>query len=71
MKTFTCKEMGGPCDAEFSGETHEEVGKKGGEHVMGSTDEAHKAMRDQMASSGEEEKAKWWEWFKAEWDKKQ
>ncbi len=70
MKKFTCKEMGGPCDEVFSGTTHKEVGDKGGKHIMTSTDEAHKPIREQLAKSSEEEKNKWWTWFKGEWDKK-
>lgn len=70
MKKFTCREMGGLCDEIFEGETAEEVGEKGGQHVMGSTDEAHKPMREQMMHSSEEEKNKWWAWFKEEWEKK-
>ncbi len=70
MKKFTCREMGGPCDEVFEGATAEEVGNKGGQHIMSSTDEAHRLMREQMAKSNEEEKNKWWRWFKGEWDKK-
>ena len=71
MKKFTCKEMGGPCDEVFEGETSKEVGEKGGQHIMSSTDEAHKTMREQVASSSEEDKKKWWDWFSGEWDKKE
>ena len=70
MKTFTCKEMGGPCDEAFEGSAAEEVGNKGGQHIMSSTDDAHKPMREQMAKSSEEDKNKWWTWFNGEWDKK-
>jgi hypothetical protein len=70
MKIFTCREMGGPCDEAFEGATAEEVGNKGGKHIMSSTDDAHKPMRDQMATSSEENKNKWWAWFNGEWDKK-
>lgn len=71
MKTFTCRELGGPCDEQLSGETHQEVGEKGGAHIMGSTDEAHAPLREQLASTTEEDKEKWWTWFKGEWDKKE
>ncbi len=70
MKKFTCKEMGGPCEEVFEGETFKEVGEKGGQHIMSSTDEAHKSLREQMAQSNEDEKQKWWDWFKEEWEKK-
>ncbi len=62
--------MGGPCNMAFKGVTAEEVGKKGGEHIMVSTDEAHKSIREQMVTSSKAEQDKWWVWFKGEWDKK-
>ncbi len=42
----------------------------GGKHIMSSTDEAHKPMREQMAKSSEEDKNRWWTWFNGEWEKK-
>jgi len=71
MKKFTCKELGGVCDESFEGETFREVGEKGGVHIMSSTDEEHAPMREQMASSSEEDKQKWWTWFEGEWNKKE
>ncbi|MBI5613379.1 hypothetical protein HY947_00475 [Candidatus Gottesmanbacteria bacterium] len=62
--------MGGPCDEVFEGKTAEEVANMGGQHIMSSTDAAHKPMREQMAKSSKEEKDKWMVWFKGEWDKK-
>lgn len=70
MKTFTCKELGGVCDAAFEGETYKEVGEKGGAHIMSSTDGAHKPLREQLAKASDAENEKWWGWFKSEWDKK-
>ncbi len=73
MKKFTCKEiMGGEggCDMEFVGGNMREVAGTCGQHVMSSTDEAHKPMRDTMANSKKEDQAKWFEWFQGEWDKK-
>ena len=65
--------MGGPCDAVIEGETMEEVVKKGSEHVMAmaGSDEEHKKVHEGMESQGEEGKAKWFQWFQGEWDKKQ
>ena len=38
---------------------------------MSSTDDAHKPMRDMMASSpSKEEQEKWFDWFDGEWEKK-
>ncbi|MFH1769648.1 MAG: hypothetical protein ABH833_03205 [Parcubacteria group bacterium] len=70
MKKFTCREMGGPCDEVFEGRSIDEVGNKGGQHIMTSTDELHKPMREQMAKSSREDKNKWWDEFNETWDKK-
>jgi len=70
MKKFTCKELGGPCDEVFEGETAKEVGDKGGAHIMSSTDEAHAELREKMASSSKEAHDEWWKWFEGEWEKK-
>ncbi len=75
MKKFTCKEImngAGGCELEFSGEAPMEVASQCGKHVAGSTDEAHKPMREMMSNPNhtEEEKKKWFEWFASEWDKK-
>ena len=70
MKTFTCREMGGPCDETFEGADMHAMAGLGGKHIMSTTDEAHKPMRDQMANGTKEEQKKWFEWFKTVWDKK-
>lgn len=70
MKKFTCREMGGTCEAEFEGETMEEVVGKGAQHIMTTTDEDHKTMKDQMQNNTEEDKVKWYAWFKGLWDAK-
>ena len=75
MKSFTCKEImngEGGCDEDFEGETAKDIAKQSATHFMNSTYEAHKPMREMMASSpNEEEQKKWWDWFNSEWDKKQ
>ena len=52
MKTMTCRQMGGPCDAAFSGESADDVIKAQDKHlrdaVAGGDEshrEAHEAMR--------------------------
>jgi hypothetical protein len=70
MKKFTCKEMGGPCEEVYEEETAIEIAKKSHAHVMATTDEAHKQMREQMTKPSEEEQKTWWDWFSREWDKK-
>jgi hypothetical protein len=49
-----------------------DIAKQSATHFMNSTDEAHKPMREMMASSpSEEEQKKWWDWYNSEWDKKE
>ena len=75
MKKFTCKEIMNDetgCDMEFVGDNAMDVASQCGKHVADSTDEAHKPMRDMMNNPNhtEEDRAKWFEWFQGEWDKK-
>ena len=75
MKSFTCKEImnnQGGCNAEFSGETPMEVASQCGKHVAGTSDDAHKSLRDMMTNPNhtEADKKSWFEWFQGEWDKK-
>ena len=51
MKTMTCKQMGGPCDAPLRGETADEVIKADDKHLrdmVAGGDEAHKAALAMM-----------------------
>ena len=51
MKKFTCKEVmnnEGGCDVEFKGDEMMSVAGQCGQHVMTTTDEEHKPMRDKM-----------------------
>ncbi|CAN5370401.1 hypothetical protein BH10PAT4_BH10PAT4_4910 [soil metagenome] len=44
MKTITCKQMGGPCDMEFHGNTADEIIKAQDKHlkeIVASGDESH------------------------------
>ncbi len=63
MKTLTCKELGGPCDAAISGNSFEEMGSNCKAHVMQqmmSGDAAHKqAVQDMMSKSAEEQQAQY------------
>lgn len=69
VKKVTCRDMGGACDEEFEG-TMEEVVQMGAKHLMSTTDEDHRPMRDQMSNGKEEDKPKWMEWFKGVFDSK-
>ena len=65
MKTMTCKQMGGPCDAQIQGETADEMMVNGAMHLQTANDEAHKpalAMMEEMQNKPEEAQ-KWNEDF--------
>ena len=60
---------------EFAGDDMMKVAGACGKHVMASTDEAHKPMRNMMKTTmsspnAKEEQAKWFAWFKGLWDAK-
>ena len=51
MKTMTCRQMGGPCDVPFHGNTADEVIKAEDDHLkemIASGDETHKSARKSM-----------------------
>ena len=51
MKTMTCKQMGGPCDMEFHGNTADEVIKAEDRHlkeVVAGGDSTHEAALNAM-----------------------
>ncbi len=51
MKTMTCRQMGGPCDAPFHGEKADEVIKAQDQHLkemVAGGDEAHKPALESM-----------------------
>jgi hypothetical protein len=54
----------------FEGATMMEVAGKGGAHIKSTTDDAHQAMRDQMAHAPKEDQAKWFAEFQKQWDAK-
>jgi len=58
MKKLTCRDLGGPCDQELTGDSFKEIGKKSYDHVMEqikSGDEAHRAAADKMKNASPEE----------------
>jgi hypothetical protein len=51
MKTMTCKQMGGPCDAPFHGNTGDEVIKAEDKHLkeaVAAGDETHRSALKSM-----------------------
>lgn len=68
MKTITCKQMGGPCEAPIQGNTPEEIMHKGGDHVnemAAKGDEPHIKAKEMMDTAGNnpEELKKWQDQF--------
>ncbi len=58
MKRLTCRDLGGPCDAEFAAASFEEIGKKSHEHVMEQMqkgDAAHLSDANSMRSATPEQ----------------
>lgn len=59
MKKLTCKDLGGPCDAEITGSTFEEVGKNSQYHVTNEIkkgDAAHVAAVEKWKNMSAEER---------------
>ena len=58
MKPLTCRDLGGPCDAQFTGDSFGEIGKKSHAHVMEQMqkgDEAHLAAASNMRAATPEQ----------------
>lgn len=52
MKTMTCKQLGGPCDMAFQGNSADEVIKAQDKHLkemLAQGDESHKSAAEAMA----------------------
>jgi hypothetical protein len=62
MKTLTCRDLGGACEAELTGETFLEIGQKSHAHVMEQIkkgDAAHVAAMQQMIDATPEQQQEW------------
>ena len=71
MKTTTCKNLRGACDAAITGETADEMGENSKKHVMeqvAAGDEAHKAAIADMMALSKEEQMKWHQGFVESFD---
>jgi predicted small metal-binding protein len=55
MKTMTCSQMGGPCDAAITADSAEEAATMGWKHM----EEAHPEDAEKMKDMPQEEKDKW------------
>lgn len=67
-KTFTCRELGGVCEAGFTGETLQEVMQKAMPHMH--ADEEHKQHVANLSDSSGESKEQWMERMQQEFDSK-
>lgn len=63
MKKLTCRELGGPCDAEMTASTPQEMMQKGMEHV----ESAHPEMAAGIKQMSKEETDKWTADFMQKW----
>ena len=75
MKTMTCKQLYGPCDALIYGESSQEMMENSKKHAMEMISkgdkvhvEAMEAMKEQHANINPEAVKKWMEKFKNEFD---
>ena len=71
MKKLSCRDLGGPCDTEFAGESFEEIGKKSHAHVMEQMqkgDEAHLSAANNMRAATPEQQKAMMEDFKKKFD---
>jgi predicted small metal-binding protein len=71
MKRLTCRDLGGPCDAEFAADSFEEIGKKSQEHVMEQMqkrDAAHLSVASSMRSATPEQQKTMMAEFKRKFD---
>jgi len=71
MKRMTCRDLGGPCDAEFTADTFEDIGKKCHGPVMEQMqkgDEAHLSAANKMRLSTPEQQSAIMTNFKRKFD---
>lgn len=66
MKTMTCAQMGGPCEAKITGNTPEEMMKNGMRHM----EEEHPEMADDIKAmdKNDPKMVDWNKKFMKEWD---
>jgi predicted small metal-binding protein len=58
MKRLACRDLGGPCDTEFTADSFEEMGKKAQQHAMEQMqngDEAHLLAANKMRNATPEQ----------------
>lgn len=71
MKKLTCRDLGGPCDHEITGNSFEEIGRNSRSHVMAQIkggDKAHAAAAAKMSEATPEQQMAWMSEFKKKFD---
>ena len=64
MKTMSCKELGGPCDAKISAKTWDEMVQKMTAHVI----KDHPDTARKMEKMHNDDPKKWGRTYKPKWD---
>ncbi|HTB31066.1 MAG TPA: DUF1059 domain-containing protein [Bacteroidia bacterium] len=64
MKTMSCKELGGPCEAKISANTWDEMVKKMTKHVITN----HPDTAKEMEKMHNKDPKKWGKAYKPRWD---
>jgi hypothetical protein len=64
MKTMTCKELGGVCNADLSAETWNEMVQKMTKHVIAN----HPELAKEMEKMHDKDPKKWGSQYKPKWD---
>ena len=64
MKTMTCRDMGGPCEAKISAETREEMVQKMTDHVI----KNHPDTAKEMERMHREDPDRWGNEFRKKWE---
>jgi predicted small metal-binding protein len=64
MKTMTCSQLGGPCDASMTAGSEKEMMDMGWAHM----ESAHPEMAKEMGALPQEDKDKWTADFHAKWE---
>ena len=59
MKAFTCKEMGGVCDAVIKGDTATEIALRTMNHYRETHDDAHREVVKRIEASTPEQTTAW------------
>lgn len=68
MQKVTCKQLGGPCNHEFSSITREEILVEFTEHIMQMEDSEHKKISNELKEMSTDEVVNWKEIVIEKWN---